>query len=81
MNSVTRKDRYTLPLLSDFAHNLAGMKCFSTLDLTKAYYQVPLSPYAIMKTAVITPFGSWEFTKLLFGVCNAVPGFQRMIVS
>ena len=47
LNSVTKKDRYNLPLLQDFAQNLARMKCFSKLDLCKAYYQVPLSPSAI----------------------------------
>ena len=30
LNSVMRKDRYTLPLLWDFTHNLASMKCFIT---------------------------------------------------
>ena len=79
LNSITRKDRYTLPLLRDFAQNLARMKCFSMLDLMKAYYQVLLSPSVIPKTAIVTPFESWKFTKLPFGVCNAVPSFQRMI--
>ena len=78
LNAVTRKDRYPLPLLRDFQHKLNGMKCFSTLDMCKAYYQVPLTDDAIPKTAVITPFGSYEFLSLPFGVCNAVPTFQRL---
>ncbi|MEL7521238.1 MAG: reverse transcriptase family protein, partial [Cyanobacteria bacterium J06553_1] len=81
LNRATRKDRYNLPSLRDFSHNLAGMTCFSTIDLLKAYWQVGLTESAIPKTAVITPFGLWEFLKLPFGVCNAVPTFQRLIDS
>ena len=56
LNQHMHKDRYALPLLRDFASNLAGSTCFSVLDLTKAYYQVPLAKDAILKTAIITPF-------------------------
>ena len=79
LNSVTKKDRYALPHLRDFQASLAGCTVFSTVDLTKAYYQVPVAEDSIAKTAVITPFGSWEFLVLPFGVCNAVPTFQRLV--
>ena len=44
-----------------------------------AYYQVPVDEASIPFIAVVTPFGSWEFLKLPFGVTNAVPTFQRLI--
>ena len=79
LNNVTVKDRYNLPLLRDFQHLLAGKKVFSSIDLTKAYYQINVAKDSIPKTAVITPFGLWVFLKLPFGVCNAVPTFQKTI--
>ena len=81
LNSRTVKDRYTLPLLRDFAANLSGSKVFSVIDLKKAYYQVPLTEDSIPKTAIVTPFGSFEFLVMPYGVCNAAPTFQRVMDS
>ena len=81
LNSRTVKDRYTLPLLRDFAANMSGSKVFSVIDLKKAYYQVPLSKSSIPKTAIITPFGNFEFVVMPYGVCNAAPTFQRLMDS
>ena len=76
LNVWTVKGRYSLPPLRDFAANLAGSIVFSVLDLTKANFQIPLLPDAIPKTAIVTPFGYWEYLVLPFGVCNAVSTFQ-----
>ena len=49
------------PHMDDLSARLSGKKVFSKLDLRKGYYQVPVSPKDIKKTAVITPFGLYEF--------------------
>lgn len=79
LNSVTIPDRYPIPHLHDFAHRLRGRTVFSTLDLTRAYHQVPVAPQDIPKTAVITPFGLYEFNVMTFGLCNAAQSFQRLM--
>ena len=70
--NVTRPDRYPLPNIRDFTNNLRGCKFFSKLDLVKGYNQVPMSEADICKTAIVTPFGLFEFLYMLFGLKNPV---------
>ena len=58
---------------------LHGMSYFSKIDLEKAFHQIPVSPEDIPKTAVITPFGLFEYVMMPFGLRNAAQTFQRYI--
>ena len=79
LNVVTEPDRYPLPHISDLQANLQGMKYFTKLDLLKGYHQVPIAPEDIQKTAIITPFGLWEYCKMPFGLRNSGNTFQRLL--
>lgn len=78
-NNVIIPDRYSVPHLYDFSHRLRDCSIFSTLDLTRAYYQIPVASEDRPKTAVITPFGLFEFNVMTFGLCNAAQSFQRFM--
>ena len=75
-SSTTKPFQIGIP---DFGSQLHGSTVFSKLDLQKGYYQVPMSPEDAKKTAIITPFGLWEFVKMPFGLRNAGQTFQRMM--
>jgi len=68
LNDATCPDCYNCPNVADMVARLAGCTIFSNLDLRKGYHQVPVAPEDIHKTAVITPFGLFEFVRMPFGL-------------
>jgi transposase InsO family protein len=79
LNIQTTEDKYPLPNMGDLAGRLDGCTIFSKLDLQKGYYQVPVANEDIPKTAIITPFGLFEFLRMPFGLKNAGMTFQRLM--
>ena len=65
--------------MADITSSLAGASVFSKLDLKKGYHQIPVHPAHIKKTAIITPFGLFEFVRLPFGLKNAGMTFQHFM--
>lgn len=79
LNAATLPDKYPLRHIHDFSYALQGCKIFTKLDLTRAFHQVPLAAEDKAKTAVITPFGLFEYNVMPFGLRNAAQTFQRLI--
>ena len=79
LNLATKPDLYPPPHMEDLSTKLEGMKHFTTIDLRKGYWQIPVAAKDVEKTAVITPFGLWEFLRMPFGLKNAGQTFQRFV--
>ena len=79
LNLVTTSDKYPLPNMQDLSNGLHGCTIFSKIDLVKGYHQIPVAAADIPKTAIITPFGLFEYLFTPFGLSNTAQTFQQMM--
>jgi hypothetical protein len=76
LNLGTTLDKYPFPNMQDLSNGLHGCTVFSKIDLVKGYHQIPVATEDIPKTAIITPFGLFEYLFTHFGLSNAAQTFQ-----
>ena len=79
VNKITVKDPYHIPLVAEIVGRVGKARVLSKLDLSRGFYQVMLAEGAKEKTAIVTPFGKLEFTRMPFGLVNATSTFQRLM--
>ena len=79
VNARTVRDSYAIPKIEDLFLTLSGSQYYTSVDLSKAYYQVPLTERAKKISAFTTPFGLYQFERLSFGLVNAPMTFQRLM--
>ena len=77
VNERIRGDAYPLPLPENMFDSLRGSKVFSKLDLTKGFWQIPMTPDSMALLAMSTPLGLMEPRFMPFGMKNAPSVFQR----
>ena len=81
LNANTKRDNYPLPRIPQLLERLAGNRYYSAMDLLSGFWQIPMHPDDVEKTAFITPFGLFEFLVMPFGLRNATATFQRLTDS
>ncbi|KAH9131277.1 hypothetical protein LEN26_007781 [Aphanomyces euteiches] len=79
LNEVTIMDSYPLPRIDDLLDVLGNAKYFSTMDVASGYWNVRMEEDSIPKTAFTCKFGLYEWLVMPFGLCNAVPQFERLM--
>ena len=58
---ITEVDPEPMTTAEDLFRRLSGKKYLSKIDLTKGYWQIPVAPEDVYKTAFVTPDGQYEF--------------------
>ncbi len=79
LNSVTKFDAYPTPRISDLTDRLGASKFLTTIDLSKGYWQIPLTQRSRELTAFKTSWGLFNFKVLAFGLHGAPASFQRLM--
>ena len=79
LNNKTVKNKYPLPLPKEMFDRLGGATVFSKIDLKLGYWQMPIRPRDIQKTAFKTRWRLYEYLVMPFGVTNAPAKFMGMM--
>ena len=79
LNLVTVRDAEPIPDQDEIFAKLANDYYFTKIDLTKGYWQVPLTDHAKPFTAFVTPDGLYQFKTMPFGLVNAPASFSRVM--
>ena len=81
INSHMLGETYPLTQLKEICDRLFGKTHFSTFDLMHGFFQLPLHPDSMEKTAFSTPQGHWEYTTLPQGLKISPSVFQRYMTE
>ncbi|RDX98690.1 Retrovirus-related Pol polyprotein, partial [Mucuna pruriens] len=81
LNLATRKDHFPLPFIDQMLEKLAGKSHYCFLDGFLGYMQIHIAPEDQHKTTFTCPCGTFAYTHMPFGLCNAPSTFQRCMMS
>jgi hypothetical protein len=79
LNKACPKDPFALPRIDQVIDSPAGCDLLSFLDAYSGYHQIPLYQLDQIKTSFITPYGSYCYITMPFGLKNAGATYQRTI--
>lgn len=79
LNSVTVFDAEPTPDQSEIFTKLGNDHYFTKIDLSKGYWQVPLTERAKPLTAFVTHDGLYQFKRMPFGLVNSGATFSRVM--
>ena len=80
LNSRTKKDAYPLPQMQKTMESMVGARFFSTMDLKSGFWQVKMAKDSQQYTTfTVGSMGVYEFLRMLYGLCNTLATFQRLM--
>jgi ribonuclease HI len=79
INKHCPKDHFGLPRIDQVVDSTAGCVLLCFLDCYSGYHQIVLKEEDQMKTAFITPYETYAYKTMSFGLKNARATYQRAI--
>ena len=77
LNKCSKKDNYPLPKMEHLLQKFSGGKVMSFLDGFSCYNQIAIHPDDQEKTTFTTPWGTFMYSKMPFGLMNVGATFHR----
>ncbi|RDX74706.1 Retrovirus-related Pol polyprotein from transposon 17.6, partial [Mucuna pruriens] len=81
LNQATRKDHFPLPFIDQVLKKLSRKSHYYFLDGFSGYMPIHITPEDQNKTTFTCPFGTFAYTRMPFGLCNAPSTFQHCMTS
>ena len=79
LNMVTYADKFPIPNMNDMISVFQGKQWFTSMDVTSAYWTVPVLPAHRHKTAFITEDALWQWKRMPQGLKNAPAHMSRIM--
>ena len=79
LNVKTILKSYPMPCHEDLFHYFSDAEVFTVLDLSSAYWHIPLREEDIHKTVFILPKGKFEWLFMTFGLQDAAFSLSYVI--
>jgi hypothetical protein len=80
LNAHTVADSFPLPNIDANLHKLGKAKFFTSLDARGAFHSMEVEPGSRDYTTFTSPFGSYRWLRLPFGVRNGPAAYSRLIM-
>jgi hypothetical protein len=81
LNKASPKDDFPFPHINTLVDNTARFVVFSFMDGFSGYNQIKMDPDDMEKTTFITPWGTYCYKVMPFGLKNAGATYQRAMVT
>ncbi|CAO2211468.1 unnamed protein product [Urochloa humidicola] len=80
LNKACPKDPFPLPGIDQIVDSTSGCETLCFLDAYSGYHQITMKEFDQLATSFITPFGSYCYVTMSFGLNNAGATFQRCMI-
>ncbi|RDY03793.1 hypothetical protein CR513_12581, partial [Mucuna pruriens] len=81
LNQATHKDHFPFPFIDQVLEKLVGKSHYCLLDGFSGYMQIHIAPEDQHKTTITCPFCTFAYTRMPFGMFNALSTFQHCMTS
>ena len=79
LNKILQTRKYALPYISDFTALAHGCSIFTSIDISDAYYNIPIKPEDKHKLIMTISLGNYSYNYLPMSLATSSTYFQQLM--